>query len=259
MLDLEQFRDCFQRFMAGFALANRRDSDSTVGMVSFGPARQCAGAAGRRHELRSHRESPVADDTIRTWYRLYEEDGIEGLASFGREGGACRLSEEQQDRLKACISDTLPWTTREVGAWIEKECGIEYQGRSGLIALLHRLGMEHRKPKTVSRKLDPEKQAAFIKAYEELLNRLDADEVVLFADAVHPTHAVRPVGCWCGLRSFWVCLARRAHTRRLTTAPVLSSRRRCSCSCPGRSALSPFLRLPSKPILCWRWWGAGHS
>ena len=33
------------------------------------------------------------DDTICTWYRLYEEDGIEGLASFGYEGGACRLSE----------------------------------------------------------------------------------------------------------------------------------------------------------------------
>ena len=31
-----------------------------------------------------------------------------------------------------------------------------------LIALLHRLGMEHRKPKTVSRKLDPEKQAALV-------------------------------------------------------------------------------------------------
>jgi len=55
--------------------------------------------------------------------------------------------------------------------------------------------MEHRKPTTVSRKLDPEKQAAFIKAYEALLNSLEADEAVLFADAVHPTHAVRPVGC----------------------------------------------------------------
>jgi len=56
--------------------------------------------------------------------------------------------------------------------------------------------MEHRKPKAVSRKLDPEKQAALIKAYEDLLNHLDADEAVLFGDAVHPTHAVRPVGCW---------------------------------------------------------------
>ena len=48
----------------------------------------------------------------------------------------------------------------------------------------------------MSRKLDPEKQAAFIQAYEQLLNHLGDDEAVLFADAVHPTHAVRPVGCW---------------------------------------------------------------
>lgn len=136
------------------------------------------------------------DDTIRTWHPLYQEDGIEGLASFGYEGSACRLSDEQQDKLTTWISETLPRTTREIGAWIKRECGIAYQGRSGLIALLHRLGMEHRKPKAVSRKLDPEKQAAFIKAYEDLLNRLADDEAVLFGDAVHPTHAVRLVGCW---------------------------------------------------------------
>ena len=46
-------------------------------------------------------------------------------------------------------------TTREIGAWIALECGIESEGRAGLIALLHRLGMEHRKPKAISRKLDP--------------------------------------------------------------------------------------------------------
>src|SRR4051794_13144839 len=136
------------------------------------------------------------DDTIRTWHQLYEEEGIEGLASFGYEGSACRLSEVQQDRLKAWITETLPRTTREVGAWIETECGIVYQSRSGLIALLHRLEMEHRKPQAVSRKLDPDKQAAFIEAYEDLLNHLADDEAVLFGDAVHPTHAVRPVGCW---------------------------------------------------------------
>ncbi len=89
------------------------------------------------------------DDTVRTWHRLYEEDGIEGLASFGDEGSACRLSDEQQDKPKAWITEALPRTTREVGAWIETECGIAYQGRSGLIALLHRLGMEHRKPKRI--------------------------------------------------------------------------------------------------------------
>ena len=106
------------------------------------------------------------DDTIRTWHRLYQEDGIEGLASFGYEGGACRLTAEQQDRLTVWITETLPRTTREIGAWIVRECGIEYEGRSGLIALLHRLGMEHRKPQAISRQLDPAKQAAFIRTYE---------------------------------------------------------------------------------------------
>jgi hypothetical protein len=48
----------------------------------------------------------------------------------------------------------------------------------------------------ISRKLEPAKQAAFIRSYEALLNQLPADEAVMFADAVHPTHAVRAAGCW---------------------------------------------------------------
>src|ERR1035437_2103767 len=119
------------------------------------------------------------DDTIRTWYQLFQEDGVEGLASFGHEGGVCRLTVEQQGKLKAWISEALPRTTRQVGAWIALECGIEYQTRSGLIALLHRLGVEHRKPKATSRKLDPVKQEAFIDASEGLLNQLSVDETVV--------------------------------------------------------------------------------
>jgi transposase len=143
------------------------------------------------------------DDTIRTWHRLYQEDGIEGLASFGYEGGACRLTAEQRERLTVWIAETLPRSTREIGSWIVLEFGVEYEGRSGLIALLHRLGMEHRKPKGISRKLDPAKQAAFIKSYEALLNQLPADDAVMFADAVHPTHAARAVGCWAPKTSQW--------------------------------------------------------
>jgi hypothetical protein len=65
-----------------------------------------------------------------------------------------------------------------------------------MVALLHRLGIEYRQPTAISRKLDAVKQAAFIKKYEDLLSQLPADEVVMFGDAVHPTHAARPVGCW---------------------------------------------------------------
>ena len=90
----------------------------------------------------------------------------------------------------------MPRTTREIGAFIEREFGIVYESRSGLIALLHRLGFEYHKPEVIGRKLDAEKQQAFIEGYENLLNSLGPDEAVLFLDAVHPTHAARPVGCW---------------------------------------------------------------
>ncbi len=126
----------------------------------------------------------------------YEEDGLEGLTRFEAGGSACHLSGEQQETLKAWVQATVPRTTREVGAWIEKEFGAVYESRSGLIALLHRLGLDYNKPDVIPRKLDEAKQKAFIEAYEKLLNRLGCDEAVLFVDAVHPTHAARPVGCW---------------------------------------------------------------
>ena len=111
------------------------------------------------------------DDTIRTWFRLHGEEGIEGLAGFGYEGSACHLSAEQRERLKSWIAETLPRTTRHVGAWIEQEFSIAYQSRSGLVALLHRLGMEHRKPRAVSQKLDVDKQKAFIEAYQHYYDK----------------------------------------------------------------------------------------
>ena len=46
------------------------------------------------------------------------------------------------------------------------------------------------------RGLDDAKQQAFIDEYENLLNTMGVDEAVAFVDAVHPTHQVRPAGCW---------------------------------------------------------------
>ena len=74
------------------------------------------------------------DDTIRTWYRLYEEDGIEGLASFGYEGGACRLREAQQCKIDAWITEATARTTRQVGSGVREEADREDRERSGVSA-----------------------------------------------------------------------------------------------------------------------------
>ena len=136
------------------------------------------------------------DDTIRSWRKLFEQRGIEGITSFDVGGSASYLSVKQEDDLKAWVSAALPRSTRQIGAWIETEFGLVYESRSGLIALLHRLGLEYHKPDVIPRKLDEEKQKAFIESYNKLLNSLTDNEAVVFADAVHPTHAARPAGCW---------------------------------------------------------------
>lgn len=135
------------------------------------------------------------DDTIRYWHELWTQQGFAWLAEFGYKGRVCELTREQQAALAKWVSETLPRTTSVIGEWIEKTYEISYT-RSAIIKLLGRLGMEYRKPKAIPKKLDPAKQTAFIKAYNDLLNNLADDEAVMFADAVHPTHEARPAGCW---------------------------------------------------------------
>ena len=71
------------------------------------------------------------DDTIRGWFKLFEQRGIEGLTSFDMGGSASFLSAAQEDALKVFVSATLPRSTRQVGAWIEQEFGLVYESRSG--------------------------------------------------------------------------------------------------------------------------------
>ena len=50
-------------------------------------------------------------------------------------GSSSKMSAEQAEALKGWVTTSLPRSTRHVGAWIEKEFGLVYESRSGLIAL----------------------------------------------------------------------------------------------------------------------------
>src|SRR5258705_10794627 len=89
----------------------------------------------------------------------------------------------------------LPRSTRTIGAWLEKNLGFNYS-RPGLIALLHRLGFDYRKPHKMPRGLNDVRQQAFIASYEKLLNTMAADEAVGFVHAVHPPPQLRAAGVW---------------------------------------------------------------
>ena len=57
---------------------------------------------------------------------------------------------------------------------------------------MRRLGFEYKKPQLLPAQADEAKQAAFIASYEALMRELEADEMVVFSDAVHPEHQSRP-------------------------------------------------------------------
>ena len=57
----------------------------------------------------------VDDDTIRSWHVQFRKDGLDGLMVFGYRGRACRLSLDQQEKLRIWVGETLPRTTRRSG------------------------------------------------------------------------------------------------------------------------------------------------
>jgi hypothetical protein len=138
-----------------------------------------------RGSLVRRRHDPRLVRAVRTGRRR-------GLSRFEMSGSPGKMSSEQAAALKAWVTARLPRSTRDVCAWIAREFGLVYEG---LIMLLRRPGPEYHKPEVISRKLDQQTQKAFIASYENLMNpRRRRGRGV--RDAVHPTHAARPVGCW---------------------------------------------------------------
>ncbi len=82
-----------------------------------------------------------------------------------------------------------------MGHHIETTYGVSYT-RSGLVKLMAAIDFVWRKPELVPSHLDLDVQKAFVDQHEKLRNGLEADEAIVYGDAVHPTHQTRPAGVW---------------------------------------------------------------
>ena len=105
------------------------------------------------------------------------------------------MTSAQEAELCAWLDGRFCRSTAPIRAHILKEFGLNYS-HSGCLKLLARLGFVYRKPKGLPRVAPAEQQAAFIDMYERLLNGLDDDEAVYFADAVHPEYQTKPSYGW---------------------------------------------------------------
>ena len=135
------------------------------------------------------------DDTVRTWFKRYQAGGLDEMTVFDWKGRSGDLSREQMAELSARLGERLMRDSGEVAAYIAARWGVVYSP-SGCLALLHRLGFEYKRPESLPACSDEARQAALISRYDQLLNGLAADEVVYFADAVHPEYQSRSAHGW---------------------------------------------------------------
>jgi transposase len=135
------------------------------------------------------------DDTIREWHKRFMEGGVDHLFTYDWKGRSSFLSQAQTENLIAWLDQTFPRDTKQVAAYISDRFSVDYS-HAGIISLLHRIGFSYIRPVHVPKRVDEAEQRAFIRHYEDVLNRLEDDEVVLFADAVHPCHQSRPAKGW---------------------------------------------------------------
>ena len=135
------------------------------------------------------------EETIRSWKRGFESDGLGSLDLnvYSKRDG--HLTEDQEASLTALFRARPPKTVGEVRAVVEDKFEVTYS-KSGAIKLMGRLGFCYKKPKALPMGSDEAAQIAHIKAYEALLNGLESDESVVFADAVHPEYQSRPAHGW---------------------------------------------------------------
>jgi transposase len=110
-------------------------------------------------------------------------------------GSKSKLDEAQRDELVEHLEDHTYVKVLDICAHVESTYGVGYTV-AGMTSWLKAQGFVYKKPKGTPAKADPVKQAAFIDAYEKLMNTVGEDEPIEFGDAVHPTMATKIAQGW---------------------------------------------------------------
>ena len=135
------------------------------------------------------------EDTLSNYIKKYREGGFSNLLKTLHQGSKPLLNEAQILQLCEELDRTTYFTTLSIRVFIEKTFGVKYS-QSGATNLLHQLGFTYKKPKLVPANADEQAQDEFLKFYLDFMEKKAADEVVFFADGIHPQHNSLPGYGW---------------------------------------------------------------
>lgn len=132
----------------------------------------------------------------RNFHSFLESKDLDGYLGTKYTPRSSKLTEAQEAELRSYVSGHLCATSLEIRDWLVEKFGVCYT-ESGAIAMLNRLGFTFKKTKQVPSKASVPKQQEFVEYFRELEKNLTNNELILFADGVHPLHNTEPSYAWC--------------------------------------------------------------
>lgn len=167
---------------------NKNKSDyikaSTILMLSFGD-----------HPDDISARLGISVSTVYNYQKRYSEVPLDEFLKDNYQPYEGLLAPEQQEQVKAELSQYLYITTSEVKEFIRHEFDID-MACSSISKMLDRLGFSYKKTRLVPGKADPVKQSEWIEWFQKTISQLTENEIVIFIDAVHPMHNTKSEYGW---------------------------------------------------------------
>ena len=110
-------------------------------------------------------------------------------------GSRSKLDDQQTEELIAHLEQNTYPSTKEIIAHVTLTYEVSYT-QQGMHDWLIQHRFSHKKPKATPAKFNAERQAEFIKKYDELKATLSPNELILFMDSVHPTQETKITYGW---------------------------------------------------------------
>lgn len=129
----------------------------------------------------------IDQDTVREWYKLYQQGGFQELLTNHYKGSDPKLSMADQQQLSQYLEDHLCLSSKQICRYVKEQFGKQYTLK-GMTCLLHRLDFVYKKPKHLPSKADRQKQEAFIEEYKALKENKNSQDRIYFMDGTHPMH-----------------------------------------------------------------------
>lgn len=132
------------------------------------------------------------DETVRRFVNDYLTKNKLRIQNKGSES---YLDNDQTEKLLLHLEEKTYLHVKEICEFVLQSFDVTYTV-SGMTKWLHHHNFNYKKPHAVPAKADKEKQMMFIEKYKDLKNTIKSDEIILFADSVHPQHQTKLAYGW---------------------------------------------------------------